>query len=118
MERPQRIRELLETTDSIEEEEEVMDLDEILASCLDDLEEKHDADMIRVYSDEDPYEIVEMDETTRMFQVVGNEIIFMTRAEGYCCLCHQHTLILYVDNSYGTNIPAQLCRTCIDKIIS
>jgi hypothetical protein len=125
MDRPQRMRDLLETMRQAadldqeeEEEEEILDLDEILTSCLDELDNKNDADLIRVYCEENPYETVEINEETRMFQVVGNEIIYMTRAEGYCCVCHEKTTILYVDNSYGANIPAQLCSGCIGKIIS
>jgi len=100
-----------------EEEGEEIDLDEILASCFEDSTEKTDEDRVTIYADEDPYRTVEMNEETGLYQVIGNEIILMTRGEGYCCLCHEKTVILYVDNSYGVNIPAQLCGGCIRKIM-
>jgi hypothetical protein len=100
-----------------DDEGEEIDLDEILASCFEETE-KTDEDRVSIYADEDPYRTVEMNEETGLYQVIGNEIIMMTRGEGYCCMCHEKTVILYVDNSYGVNIPAQLCGECIRKIMS
>lgn len=66
--------------------------------------------------DDDPYKTIETDSPT-VFQVLGNEVITMTRGEGMCCLCRMEKRILYVDNSFGANIPAQLCIECIGKIL-
>lgn len=70
-----------------------------------------------IYRDEDPYQEVDTD-ASGVIQVIGNEIITLARGEeGVCCVCHNINVVLYADNSFGGNIPIQLCETCITSIL-
>lgn len=75
-----------------------------------------DVDRVVIYKDEDPYQDVDTD-ASGVIQVIGNEIITLTRGEGVCCVCHNVNVILYADNSFGGNIPIQVCETCIASIL-
>ena len=112
----------MEDTEEEEEEEEeeeltTLQLDEILNASL--LELDTDTDNIHIYSDENPYKIVEMgsEMNNNIYQVIGNEIILITRGDGYCCICSEHGPVLYCDNSYGNNISTQICKGCIDRVM-
>lgn len=95
-----------------EEDEEETDVE------ADSMEKEEDMGRIQIYVDENPYEMVEINEETGVYQVIGNEIILLTRAHGFCCICCQQAPILYMDNSYGLNIAAQLCLPCIHKMMN
>lgn len=75
---------------------------------------------IHIYQDEEdnPYQVMEANTDDHVYQVLGNEIILITKGEGICCLCQKVSTILYTDNSYGNNIPVQLCSECIQKIMT
>jgi hypothetical protein len=73
-------------------------------------------DRIVIYKDDDPYQNIETD-LPGVIQVIGNEIITLTRGEGVCCVCHNINVILYADNSFGGNIPVQVCEACIASIL-
>ena len=111
-----------EDTEEDEEEEEeeltTLQLDEILNASL--LELDTDTDNIHIYSDENPYKIVEMgtEMNNNIYQVIGNEIILITSGEGYCCVCGVCGPILYCDNSFGNNISTQICKGCIDRVMT
>jgi len=83
----------------------------------DDDEIAEKTDNVYIYT-ENPYQSIATDEDTKVYQVLGNEIIIITKGHGVCCVCHTITDILYTDNTYGTNIPVQLCKSCIDKIFN
>lgn len=66
--------------------------------------------------DDNPYQVMDINTNDHVYQVIGNEIILIARGEGLCCLCGSSTSVLYSDNSYGNNIPCQLCNGCIQNI--
>jgi hypothetical protein len=66
---------------------------------------------------ENPYEVIEKNVEKQYYQVIGNEIITITRGRGVCCLCGGLTDVLYTDNTYNSNIPIQICKPCIDSIM-
>lgn len=78
----------------------------------------HDSEQVHVYTLDDPYQIISINEEENLYQVLGNEIITITKGLGLCCLCKKDkSPILYTDNSYGMNIPVQICMDCIKKIL-
>lgn len=81
------------------------------------VEEEEEQNTFYIFRDENPYKIVEKDEENGVYQVIGNEIILLAKAEGVCCLCSEVKNILFVDNSYGGNIATQVCFSCIKKIL-
>lgn len=80
------------------------------------ISEQNVENSIFIYKEDNPYETVHRDMETNIHQVVGDELIIITRGEGYCCLCREVKDILYIDNSFGDNIPVQLCQPCITEI--
>lgn len=124
-----------ETSEESEDGEEVnittdtTYLETILDECLEDDEEEEeneqdtneietdDGDDLIIYTkDDNPYEKIETNSSS-VFQVIGNEVITITRGDGVCCLCENETRILYVDNSFSLNIPAQLCMECVQHVM-
>lgn len=97
-------------TDS-DAETDGVDYEDIITPPLDTEENR-----IVIYKDDDPYQNIETD-LPNVVQVIGNEIITLTRGEGVCCVCHNINVILYADNSFGGNIPVQICETCITSIL-
>lgn len=91
-------------------------LDKIVDDVLEDMEQETRDPSVMIYT-ENPYCIIEKDEEKNYYQVVGNEIITITRGNGVCCLCHHLTEILYTDNTQNNNIPVQICKFCIDSIM-
>lgn len=105
-------------------------LETILDECLEDDDEDNEhntsneneteteerEDLIIYTKDDNPYEKIETDSSS-LFQVIGNEVITITRGDGVCCLCENETRILSVDNSFFLNIPAQLCLGCIQNVL-
>lgn len=104
-----------ETTSYFESQEED-DYNTTSHSEEESLEEDEEG-RLYIFKDENPYKVVEMDEEKKVYQVIGNEIIVIAKAEGVCCLCAEINNILFVDNSYGGNHAAQLCLKCIHKIL-
>lgn len=78
----------------------------------------HGEDEVLIYREENPYEVIEENVEKKYYQVIGNEIITITRGRGVCCLCGTLADILYTDNTYNNNIPVQICKPCIDSIMS
>ena len=70
-----------------------------------------------IFKEDNPYKSVDTDEENGVYQVIGNEIIVLARTEGVCCLCSNIGKILFVDNSYGSNIATQICLSCIKKVL-
>jgi len=94
-------------------------LEEAVEEVMGDLEHETTdtaGEHIMIYT-EDPYQVIEKDEAKHYYQVIGNEIITITRGRGICCLCQTLTEILYTDNTYNNNIPVQICKPCIDSIM-
>ena len=94
-------------------------LEEVLDEVMVDQEEdeiKTSEDHVMIYVD-DPYQVIEEKPETPYYQVIGNEIITITKGNGVCCLCKSLTEILYTDNTYNSNIPVQICKLCIDSIM-
>jgi hypothetical protein len=95
-------------------------LEETVEEIMEDLENETDdipvGDHIMIYT-EDPYQIIEKNDEKHYYQIIGNEIITITRGRGVCCLCQTLTEILYTDNTYNNNIPVQICKQCIDAIM-
>lgn len=94
-------------------------LEETVDEVMEDLEEElrtQDQDHITIYK-ENPYQVIETNVESHYYQVIGNEIITITKGNGICCLCGQLTDILYTDNTYNNNIPVQICKPCIDTIM-
>lgn len=116
-------QEELSTKSSTSSEREEEENSSISSSNVDsdflssDNEEDEEEGNFLIFKEENPYKLVEADEENGVYQVIGNEIILLARAEGVCCLCSEIKKILYVDNSYGGNIPAQVCSSCIEKIL-
>ena len=107
--------------DTMVEEEELNadELDEILNASLLEITMADDTENIHIYTDENPYQVVDSKIDNRnIYQVIGNEIILITSGTGYCCLCSAHGPILYCDNSFGNNIATQLCQNCISHIMT
>lgn len=106
-----------ETGDNSEEEE-----DQTSTTYLDSNEEEEsgteEEGTFYIFKEDNPYKVAERDEENGVYQVIGNEIIMIARAEGVCCLCSGVSKILYVDNSYGGNIPAQICLPCIQTVLT
>lgn len=93
-------------------------LEEAVEEIMDDMgnDTTISGDHIVIYT-EDPYQIIEKNDEKHYYQVIGNEIITITRGRGVCCLCQTLTEILYTDNTYNNNIPVQICKPCIDAIM-
>lgn len=83
-----------------------------------ELEENAEDGTFYIFKEDNPYKVAERDEQNGVYQVIGNEIIMIARAEGVCCLCSEVNKILYIDNSYGGNIPAQICLSCINIVLT
>lgn len=111
MDRISIIRELI--IDHSDEEEE-NDFHSVSMSSRSSISENNP---IFVYKDENPYQTVGIDDDTNIHQIIGNELIFITAGDGYCCLCREVKRILYTDNSFGNNIPVQICMPCIHSIV-
>jgi hypothetical protein len=94
-------------------------LEETVEEVMSDLETEIGgiADHIKIYTDDDPYHVIEKNTEKNYYQVLGNEIITITRGNGICCLCSTLTEVLYTDNTYNNNIPVQICKKCIDSIM-
>lgn len=90
--------------------------EELLEEVLEEVMVGDDSPVL-IYADENPYEVVEKDIERQYYQVVGNEIITITRGKGVCCLCGNVADILYTDNTDNRNIPVQICMPCIDAIM-
>lgn len=90
--------------------------DEVMEGVSDHGSEPSDHDRVVIHTD-NPYEVIEKDVETNYYQVIGNEIITITKGRGVCCLCGTLTEILYADNTYNSNIPIQICKACIDTIM-
>ena len=92
-------------------------LDEVM---MNEVDENGDIQMeeepVVMYT-ENPYEVIEKNVEKQYYQVIGNEIITITRGKGVCCLCGTLSKILYTDNTYNSNIPVQICKPCIDSIL-
>ena len=92
-------------------------LDEVM---MNEVDENGDIQMeeepVVIYTD-NPYEVIEKNVEKQYYQVIGNEIITITRGKGVCCLCGTLSKILYTDNTYNSNIPVQICKPCIDSIL-
>ena len=94
-------------------------LEETVEEVMEDLQEELGVlhqDHITIYK-ENPYQIIEKNTEKQYYQVIGNEIITITKGKGVCCLCQTLTEILYTDNTYNNNIPVQICKPCIDSIM-
>jgi len=94
-------------------------LEEALDEVMDKMEEKEDEveeEPVVLYTDS-PYEVIQKNLQRQYYQVIGNEIITITRGTGNCCLCGILTQVLYTDNTYNSNIPVQICKPCIDAIM-
>lgn len=95
-------------------------LEETLEEVMDEMEKEKDDEIeqepVVLYTD-NPYEVIEKNTKKQYYQVIGNEIITITRGEGICCLCGTLTRVLYTDNTYNSNIPIQICKPCIDAIM-
>lgn len=70
-----------------------------------------------VFKEENPYKMAEADDENRIYQIIGNDLILLTRAEGVCCMCSSVQQVLYADNSNCGNIPIQVCVGCVKKIV-
>ena len=80
-------------------------------------EEEDDEQTYYVFKEENPYKMAEADEENRIYQIIGNDLILLTRAEGVCCICSSVQQVLYADNSNCGNIPIQVCVGCVKKIV-
>jgi len=89
---------------------------ETIRTLMEDMSSEDEGTTVFLHADENPYQNVGTDEETNIHQVIGNELIFITAGEGYCCLCGDIRKILYTDNSFGTNIAVQLCMPCIESV--
>lgn len=78
--------------------------------------ETKEEDLVVLHT-ESPYEVIEKNVAKQYYQVIGNEIITITRGRGVCCLCGILSEVLYTDNTYNSNIPVQICKPCIDSIM-
>lgn len=93
--------------------------DESCSSYCRDIEEEEDDQQgtYYVFKEENPYKVADVDEENRVYQVIGNDLILLTRAEGVCCICSNIQQVLYADNSSSGNIPIQICLSCVRKIV-
>ena len=92
-------------------------LDEVMmAEMEEDGDTETKEDLVVMYT-ESPYEVIEKNVEKQYYQVIGNEIITITRGRGVCCLCGTLSKVLYTDNTYNSNIPVQICKPCIDSIL-
>ena len=89
-------------------------------SVISDDKQLEVCNQVHFYNDKEdnPYEIIEHNKEENLYQLLGNDIIYITKGEGICCLCSEISTILYADNSYCNNIPIQICKTCVIKILS
>lgn len=113
------LRQLLEETSLSTDDEDTDDKSSMYEGDDQDVngDETH---QIHFYNDpeDNPFQVMDVNTNDHIYQVLGNEIILISKGEGICCLCQSCTTILYCDNSYGNNIPAQLCKGCIQNIFS
>lgn len=94
-------------------------LDEVMTEeAVEELRMGGGEEEVLIYKEENPYEVIEHNVEKQYYQVIGNEIITITRGRGVCCLCGTVADILYTDNTYNNNIPVQICKPCIDSIMS
>lgn len=91
-------------------------LDEVMMNEVEDGEIQTEEEPVVMYT-ENPYELIEKNVEKQYYQVIGNEIITITRGKGVCCLCGALSQVLYTDNTYNSNIPVQICKPCIDSIL-
>jgi len=92
-------------------------LDEVMMNEVDeDGDDETEEEPVVMYT-ESPYEVIEKNVEKQYYQVIGNEIITITRGRGVCCLCGTLSEVLYTDNTYNSNIPVQICKPCIDSIL-
>lgn len=91
-------------------------MDEIIEEMEDVVKDDDMEERVAIYK-ENPYEVIQKNVEQNYYQVIGNEIITITRGNGVCCLCSTLTDILYADNTYNSNIPVQICKSCIDAIM-
>lgn len=92
-------------------------LDEMRMNEVDeDGDDETEEEPVVMYT-ENPYEVIEKNVEKQYYQVIGNEIITITRGRGVCCLCGTLSKVLYTDNTYNSNIPVQICKPCIDSIL-
>lgn len=94
--------------------EEVMMTDE----AVEEFTTGNGDEQVLIYKEDNPYEVIEQNVEKQYYQVIGNEIITITRGKGVCCLCGTVADILYTDNTYNNNIPVQICKPCIDSIMA
>lgn len=92
-------------------------VDEVMEDLHGELGAELNHDHITIYR-ENPYHVIEKNIEKQYYQVIGNEIITITKGKGVCCLCQALTEILYTDNTYNNNIPVQICKPCIDSIMT
>lgn len=92
-------------------------LDEVMMNEVKDGNDAETEEEPVVMYTESPYEVIEKNVEKQYYQVIGNEIITITRGRGVCCLCGILTEVLYTDNTYNSNIPVQICKSCIGSIL-